>query len=345
VWRFIPTDLGGNNLGEPHAYARTLNIGVSKTATASFRIRADDPLWDTIVTDETNLKVYDSEGNLRFYGPIIGDNEEASGQGASVQFVAADVTWNLGKRFTGKDTTGIGTTHTGKDSGQIIYDILDQINGEKDTGVTVGSKDTFVARTTTLLWKNVLAVLTELGAIAGSYEWELRYVDGNPPIAYLDLREQVGGDRTSSVFLEYGTGLLNCKAYSRSRSIERKATRVWALGGNSTLTAAASNAGYETFGRWEDVLTYSDISSAALLDALVAAHVAIRSRSRTLVGLVPFPKTAPKYGVDWFAGDRVNARVVVRRSVRVSGFARIWAAGITIDELGNENPTLVLEPQ
>jgi hypothetical protein len=347
-WKFVITDGTGVRIGEPRAYVRTLaNIGPSRTAAASFRIRADDPLWSAIAADETKLKVYNSAEQLCFYGPVLTDEETAEGQGATVTVTAADMSIEFLSRYTGKDTTGVGTKHTAKDSGQIVFDDLQTINvNEQATGIVPGTKETFTTRTVTYLWKRFMDELAELGAIAGSYEWELRYVDGAPPAVYLDLKALVGSDRSHDLFLEYGTGKANCARYKRVRTREKKATRVWALGsGTPTISALAFDAAYETTGRWEDVLSLGDVTDAAMLDALAAAHVAIRKRPRTVVELTPFPKKAPRYGVDWFSGDRCTARAVVNGQARVSGVARIWGATITIDEQGGEKPTLQLVPE
>jgi hypothetical protein len=346
AWKFVVCDPTGVRLGEPRGYARNLaNIGPSKTQNASFRIRADDPLWSTIAAGDTMLKVYNSAEDLCFYGPIVTDEETAQGQGASVQVTAADLSWNLLTRFTGKDVTGVGVKHTAKDSGQIVFDDLQTINLEQATGVVPGTKETFTTRTVTYLWKRFMDELAELGAIAGSYEWELRYEDATPPRVYLDLKSSIGTDRSAELFLEYGTGKSNCAGYSRSRTVEKRATRVWALGtGTPTVSALAFDTVAEPFGRWEDVLNFGNITDAALLDGLAAAHVAIRKQARKTVNLTPFPKRAPRYGVDWFGGDLLTARVVINEQARVNGTARIWGAAVTIDELGGEAPVFQLVP-
>ncbi len=344
--KYIVADAGGVNIGEPRASNRTLTIGVSTVETASFRILSSDPLWDQVAAGDTTLKVFDSGGNLCFYGPIVSDEEVGNGQGATVQVSAASIAWNLGKRFIGKDTTGVGTTYTSQDPATIIASVIVSVNGEKATGITIGTVDTFVAQTTTFLWKRVLDALNELGAVAGSYEWEIGYTDGTPPTCVLNLRSQLGSDRSSTIYLEYGAGTRgNCAGYRRARSVDQSATRVWALGNGSTLVSTASDAAAETTHRYEDVITFGSISSAAMLDALSAAHVAVRKQPRVLVGLTPFAPTAPRFGVDWRRGDLISARVVVNGSVRVSGVGRIWGASIQVDELGNEKPTLQLEPQ
>lgn len=344
-WRFAVADRTGRSIGELRAKNRRLDIAVSRTFTASCTVRTSDPLWDVIAAGDAMLKVYDSGQSLRLYGPIISDEEAAAGQGASVAIAAADLSWDLAKRYLGKDPAGIGRVFTTTDSGEIAHTGLNEINAEAATGVIPGNRDSFITRTITYLWKPYLALLGELGAIAGSYEWELRYVDGTPPTVYLDLLGKLGSNRTASVFLEYGTGSKNCSAYRRLRTIEKRASHVWVLGSGSTIVVNAyDDAAAAARGRAEDVISYGDIGSAALLDALAAAHVAIRKDPRILIQMTPAPKKAPGYGVDWSLGDLVNARAVVANKVRFSGAARIWGASIAIDELGNETPALRLQP-
>jgi hypothetical protein len=318
-WRYVVTDLDGNALGEPFATGRSVSFGISQTATASFTIRSDDPLWDEIADDETMLKVYDSTNTLRFYGPCVADEEGGSGQGSSVRVTASDLSWRLGKRFVGKDPTGVGLKYTSTDVGAIASNVLSRVNTDAPTGITLGTVGTFFSLTTTYLWKPALAAITELGSLAGSYEWTLRYVDGTPPTVYLDLIAQLGSDSSSNVFFEYGTGLNNCQAYTRLRTRDRLATHVWALGSGSTLTAAASDAAAAAShrSRYEDVLSYGDITIPALLDALAAAHVSVRAQPRKVFSVTPFV-TGPVFGDDYELGDRVTCRIIANDSIRGS---------------------------
>lgn len=345
-WKFALATLDGKSVGEPTAYGRRVSLGISRVNTFGFRIKGTDQCCEALAAGSSMIKVYDSAGGLITYGPVIGDDEEGSaGKGVSVQVAGADLAWRFGKRYVAKDLTGVGTSYN-TDSGSIAHAGLTEINTEDATGVLVGNKDAFVSRSVTYLWKRYLDELSELGAIEGSYEWGLRYVDGGAataPDVYLDLLSRLGQDRTSTVFLEYGTGRRNCSAYQRARTIDQLATDVWVLGGGGTTIVAASNAAARAgYGRHEDVINYGDIASAALLDALAAAHVAIRRKPRQIWSLTPFAKKAPKYGVDYVVGDLVSARIVARGRTLLSGTVRIWGVDIEIDELGNERPTLKL---
>jgi hypothetical protein len=344
-WKYVITDQAGGNVGEPRATGRTFAVGVSGIESAAFTIRSDDNLWEPIAAGEANLKIFDTAGNLAMYGPVISDEEIGSGQGSTVQCSAAGAGWLLGKRFTGKDTTGVGDVYTATDPAAIITAILAGINAEQPTGITLGAVDAFTPQTVTYLWKKVSDALNELGSTEGSYEWGITYTDGTPPVCALNLVGQLGADRSGTVFLEYGAGTLhNCSGYTRTRSLEQAATLVWAVGNGSTITANAEDVASETFARYEDVVTFPDITDASLLDALALANVAVRKQGQTLIQLTPFPSTAPRYGADWGVGDLVSARVVVNGSVRVSGVARIWGAQISVDDIGNETATLTLQP-
>jgi hypothetical protein len=348
-WRFVVCDVNGTSLGEPNSSGRRFRPAVSGTATASFSIRTTDPFWDQVTADGTyNLKVYDSTGALRLYGPIVAEEE----QDGPSSFTAADLSFDVGKRFIGRDDDkGIGRKWDDKDSGRIVFDMLDGINDDDfPTGILPGMRETFVPRTVTYLWKNVLTAINELGAIAGSYEWLLRYVDqpfGVAPLVYLDLVTRMGADRTGDVFVEYGFGKHNLKGYRRLRTIERMATRIFVLGGAATQVVKAYDAGAEArlHKRYEDVVTFPDITVDALLDALAAAHIAIRNGARETIELPVYSKQAPLYGRDYTVGDVITARVKKNGKVRVNGAVRVWAADIAITDEGEEQPTLILEPQ
>lgn len=346
MWKYVVTDLNGVALGEPRAWQRRVSVGVARVYSAGFRTREIDPLWDAIAAGETMLKVYDSGGALRLYGPVVGDVEEGRGNGVELRVAAADLAWRLAKRFIQKDSTGAGKRYTATDAGTIAYDVLAQANADGDTGIRAGNKDVFGGQTVTYVWKQALAAIAELGALHGSYEWQLRYVDGTPPSVYLDLKAQVGNDVTADVWFEYGTGQRNCSGYTRTRSIDQLATDLWVVGADQATTVNASDADARTlYRRHEDVVSYGDITVTALLDALAAAHVAIRKRPRSIVGVSLFPKTAPRFGVDWNVGDLVSCRVMARGKKRVDGTVRIWGADIEIDESGNERAQPILVPE
>jgi hypothetical protein len=348
-WRYVLADLNGSSLGELRAFQRSYEPAISGTHLASCTIRQDDPLWKSVEAGKSMLKVYDSGGTLRLFGPVITDDEQAEGLGAKVTISAADLSWELTKRFFAKDTTGIGTTYTTTDSGAIAFAILALVNADRATGITAGTAGSFVTRTVTYLWKQALQALAELGAIDSSYEWGLRYVESTPgaaPTVYLDLAAQVGSDRTTSVFLEYGTGKANVMKYGRVRTIDQQATRVWALGSGSTLAVEASDSAAETAyaARREDVVSYGDITNGGLITALATANVAVRANAQKIVSLTTFPVNAPRFGVDYGLGDYVSARVLINNTARVNGAVRVWGGRIAIDEVGNEQPSLILTP-
>lgn len=344
-WLFILCDSAGRSIGLPRAYERSFTCGVSAVSTAAFRIRQDDRLWDEVNPGDVTLKVFDSGGGLRLFGPVVSADEGASGLGATMRVTAADMAWRLSHRFVAKDRDGIGVVYTDQDSGQIMLDVLARANFGDPTGVVAGTVEAFVPRTLTYLWKRVSDALNELGAVAGSYEWAIRYTDGTPPVCYLDLVQEMGSDRSGDVFLEYAAGRRNLAAYGRVRTLDTMANDVWALGSSATLSVEAyDSASRARYGTFEDVLTFGDIAAPSLLDALAAGHVLYRRQPKETITATPFPPLAPRYGVDYTVGDRVNARGKVAGSVRFAGRARVWGVAIAISETGEETPTLTLQP-
>jgi hypothetical protein len=370
-WTYLVCDLTGSPLGQPLAKGRNFAAGVSRTETASFTVDVGSRLWSSIAAGDTTLKVYNSASTLVFWGDIVSDEIVAEGQAKTVSVTAADLSYRLARRFVGK--SGVGVAYTSQDSGLIVFTELAAANAEFPTGITAGTRGTFLPRTLTLVWRRFSDVLADLGAIANSYEWTLRYVDGTPPTVYLDLLAQVGADNSSTVYLEYGTGQNNLSAYRRVRSIDQLATRVYALTQGSTNNIVAYDPGAETVRRFEDTITAADITDTALLDSLAAAHVAFRHLPRRTVTVTPTSvpaatastgygiggfgtggyggsganvgSTALAYGVTWAKGDIVSLRAVVGGTVDTDGTARVWAANVALDELGNESPSLTLEPQ
>jgi hypothetical protein len=534
-WRYVLCDENGVAIGEPEASGRSFSPAVSATETAACRVRVGSSLWSQLEAGLT-LKTYNSTGDLVFYGDIVTDELNATGQGGTVQLNAADLSFRLKQRFVGKDKTGVGLSYINQDARAIAFDILNQVNTDQPTGITVGNgyvaltggggtgpvygvpgtfgntvqgitnaklgadtkqvikstlteratvskltgffggsheyspgttqavkaviyadaggvpgakiaegtevtiddyasytwydlpfgspptidpgdywlgyisggtslairfqysptggvratnadaysdgasnpfgavgSDTlnlsvyasyvtvppapestaFVGPTVTYLWKNALDAISELGAIASSYEWQLRYRDGTPPTVYLDLFSQIGEDKTKDVFLEYGTkGKGNVPTLTRTRSVQSRASHVYTLGSGSTLVGEAYDAAADAARRAEDVVSVGEIADQVLLDALAAEHVAVRRTPRTTISMSLMPQNAPKYGltfaprygVEWAKGDTVTARAFLAGETIVNGAARVWGADITIDDLGNENAVPTLEP-
>lgn len=351
-WRYVLANVNGVSIGELRAEGRTFSGGVCTTCTATCVIHDSDPLWTTLSPGLSRLKVYDPLGNLRLFGPIISDEETASGDGATVKITAADLSWELGKRFVGRDSNGVGLTYTGKATSFIAADALAKTNVDFPTGITQGTQDsTITLPIQTFLWKRVLDILTELSSLDGSFEWKISYVDaalGAKPTVHLDLEyPMTGTDKTATVFLEYGPGTKgNCSGYSRVRATDVQATLVFGLGAGSTLVDHAQDLAAQTTYQCqrEDVLAFGDIQQDVLLAALASAHVKVRKDPRTLISLTAFPGNAPVFGVDYGFGTRVTCRVVINGQVRVNGSVRIWGFDIAIDEAGNEVPTFRLTP-
>lgn len=342
-WTFVICDRLGRAIGEPLATGRSFTVGISRTSTAAFTVEVGSRIWTAIAAGDATLKIYNSSHALVFFGDIVTDELTADGSNKTVAMTAADLSFRLARRYIGK--SGTGSQHTAQDSGSIVFAELGTVNAEAPTGVTAGLKDSFIARTVTFNWRRFSDVIADLGAIDGSYEWTLRYTDGTPPTVYLDLETMIGSDQTTTVFFEFGTGVNNCSSYRRLRSIETLATRVYAIGQGSTISSVAYDAGAELVRRFEDVVSVPDISAQQLLDSLAAAHVAVRHLPRKTVTVTPFPATAPRFGVDWYIGDRVTLRSVVGGVVDTYGTARIWGAQIDLDDFGNEAAAPVLEPQ
>ena len=347
AWRFDLCDSSGEPIGELRRSSATRFIeGVSRPSTAVGELRGDSPFFGLLESGLYRVKVTDPAGKVRHYGPILTDNESGSaGKVPRTSWASIDlVGWRLRKRFHGKKaaTTDPDVTHTNVDSGLIVENVLAALNAEAATGITMGTRGTFVARTISYAWKRALDLLGELAAIDGSFEWRSRYVDGKPPTVYLDLLETIGQNR-EDVYFEYGTGKKNCVAYSILRDANDLATDLYATG-SGALATASDAAARAVYGRTEELITPSDVSVSSLLGALATAHLAVRKQPRrTLTLTLGRTSRTPAYGVEWDYGDVVNARVEAMGKPRVDGFIRVWNVEVGFSDDGVETitPTLV----
>jgi hypothetical protein len=278
----------------------------------------------------------------------------------TIKYTAADLMWRLGKYIVGGMPEVLDVSFNNTDSGVIAHSLLAGNTYKAGQVIIAGIRETFIPRTVSYHGQKVLDAIMELGAIAGSYEWALRYSEASPtasPSCFLDLETQLGGNLAGSVFFEYGLGLNNCSGYTRSRSVETLVNEMIVEGPRTTgvnaVVLSTDSASQTAYGTYWDYLSFGTATSIVdeaggpvpdLLQALADAHVTARKLPREIVQLTPFPLLSPRYMNDWHVGDIVTARVAVEGLLRVNGQARIWGADISIDELGNETPTILLVP-
>ena len=367
-WEFILTDLNGTQLGEiTNAEPRTVSVPHLRVPTASFTV----PLWSDRATDlltkDCLLKCYRTDPvtttrSLIFHGAVTSIQETASTEGQSLVVTAAGPFWRLAKRAIpgSLSTTGAAYGSPGSqiDLGTIAGMILDDVNGTSFTGITKGSITASKNGSYGPIWlKNVAEAWAELSAGIGSFEYRFNPteatavggVGGWPQIATVDFAPIFLTARPNAIF-EYGTDRANVDSYERGISYEGILTRAhMAVQGfpdaplpGYTPLITRSAAEVATRGLFEEVIGDNGIAQDSLRTDVLDFHLAYRKDPRHIVTFNPALNARPAPWTDYFPGDTVRARAVVRGTVRFDALFRIWGISVTIDKNGNEAASLEL---
>src|SRR6516164_7930109 len=113
TWSWQLTDSSFVPVGElTNVKEPKLSIPLSKTNTASFTIRLDNPLVNYLNDTSAYMKIYRKIGtgiaNLLFFGPVQTVQEVSTGDEATLQVNASGISWVFSKRLTGKASNGEG---------------------------------------------------------------------------------------------------------------------------------------------------------------------------------------------------------------------------------------------
>lgn len=353
-WVFQLTDKNGLPLGAMRPGSRSITFGVCQTVTGSFSITEKDPMFTKLETMSTRVKVYDSTGALRCYGPILGTDEQGRADGqVSITATFADQSYELSRRAIKSYFPPI--VMNGPDVGVVTHDLLTKANAVRASGILPGVNQGpwFVSKPQYSWRMSVLSAITELTAMDGSFEWALRYVDDTPPIdtspaMYLDLLDRVGSDLSGSVFLDHGWagGNRNVQSYSYKKTGELMANAIYARAeaGSQLGASVASMTTYNM--RLEDIVSAGYAVTgpplADLLARLVAFHLLYRKDPRRMLDVTLMPNGLI-YGVNYVVGDTVTSRVSRAGSTRVSGAQRIWRATVNLDDNDRETASLSMQ--
>jgi hypothetical protein len=336
-------------------FTRSLN----KLATLSFQVRIDNPLGLSLSAADRYVKAY-RNNVLVFVGPIISAVETAERSTQTIAITCADAGWTLSKRLAGKSGTGT-LFSTVTDRAQIAKTLIDTTNTEAATGITTanyaqtaGSAITYKAGP----YRKVLEAVQELGNALDGFDWRIHPVENwvngalsGVNIGAIQMAPVIYAQKPNAVF-EYGPGTRsNVLSYSKARTRDGQANRVFHLGNDpATPNTGNNSAAQTTWGLLEDV-AQADITDATMRQKLVDEHVAVRGNPRDLISVTPHIDPGvtgrlPLPFVDYDVGDEITFRAVANKVVRFSGALRVYAINVTVDqETGFERVTLTLEDE
>lgn len=355
---------------------RTVSLALNRTDTASVKIRVDDPLADLAQSLDCYLKLYRGD-DLIFFGLMI-TSQETAGSDDSVGHIvcnAAGPSWGLSKRFPVKAALPVSYTGTRANIMAQLITFLDtqytatsgtatpearKSRGETcigwDLTPSAGGTITYAAPP----YKAMSDIVTELSNSTDGFDWRIvareNWINGalvDDKIGTLLVDSPMSVDNSAFAVFEFGSGRVNVNGYTRTRSRDTQANGVTHLlngqpEASPAFASVISDATQASAGVMEDVVQ-ADLTDTTLRNDLVSEHLDVRTLPRNVIQFTPAGNYGddrlPAYGTEYNIGDTVTGRATVNGNVRFSGVFRVWGVTFTVNEVGIETPTLLLQEQ
>lgn len=358
AWRFVLTDKNFVPQGEVlNAPERRVALPLSKLDTASLRMRLDNPLADAALACDGYLKGY-RNGSLLYVGPVISAEENTERGKASVMVNSVSMGWFLQKRLAGKSATGrLFTALT--DRASIAKTLISEANIENEMGISTALAVSSGARVTYAAgpYKPIYTCLTELSQSFDGFDWRFLPVENydngvvtGTKLASFRALPVLGEAQPDAVF-EYGTGRSNVVSYKRLVARDQQANKVYhntsnGPGAPGYPTVSAIDGGSISDFRLLEDLAELDLLDPTMRQQLVAQHVELRARPRTVIEFQPQRDDGtgrmPRFGIDYDVGDTVRSRAFYNGKQRFDIMSRIYGVEFSISDMGSEDITLKL---
>lgn len=356
-WSFVLTALDGTPIGEIlNASDRKVSLGLSRAATASFQIRAQNPRLLDLYQADSLLQVW-QDSTLRFWGPVVSANYATNEDGSdpAIAVNAVSPAWRLANRLAGK--SGSGTALSG-DKADMAKTLIDTTNSESDTGIkTVSVSSESTGTYTAGPYKPVLDCISELAHGLDGFDWYLRPTTGTSgKIAEFVAGAVIGGTQKDTVF-EYGVGRHNIRSMTFIRDLSGMMNRAYHIpdegadAPGATVIFKQNDASIAYRGLFEGPIDSLGLTDTTLREQWANANIEVRREPRLVVTMTPDifdpekPGRVPVFGTDYNIGDFVRARAVMYGTQLFDGYVRVFNVQIEVDDNGRAVavPTLVDE--
>jgi hypothetical protein len=369
TWSWQLTDSSFVPVGElTNVKEPKLSIPLSKTNTASFTIRLDNPLVNYLNDTSAYMKIYRKIGtgiaNLLFFGPVQTVQEVSTGDQATLQVNASGISWVFSKRLTGKASNGEGIKFpSGTNRAKRFVELLEACNTESETHIdfTTGPIEcTSTNGYESTPYRYLSEVLNDLSQTAEGFDWRIvpidNYMEGKvtgTKIGKFYTKDVIGENRPDAAF-EWGTGRHNVQSYTRTidkttsinKDFHLLSSGVAELPLEGTIpsvkgiTLAESEAKY---GRLEELLSAS-ILSKELRERLLNANLEVRKQPRQTIAFQPEiddgSGRVPTYKEDFDIGDTLPIRIKYNEETRFEGTVRVYGVEFAFDENKKETQSL-----
>lgn len=354
MWTMQLCKFDGTPIGEVrNATSRVLTLALNRPSTASFVIRPDNELMVSLFEADTKLKVWENK-TLRYHGYVISSEfGETDGAAPTVKVATADAAWKLSRRITGKSSGG--TAHSG-DKAKSARKIINEVNGEGESGVKVEAEGAYAAggsgNYTAGPYKTALACVNDLAHGFDGFDWRIDPLTGeDPKIGVFVAQPTLGTEKLNCVF-ERGWGQKNVRSMSYVRDLSGLANRAFHLPDNGVETEGAvvkvkNDAASEALrGRFEVIADGFGLTDSTLREKWLEEIIKVRKNPRFVVAMTldidDGTGRVPQFGTDFTLGDLVQARAVVEGTTMFNGKARVYQTKFELNDAGTATVTPVL---
>lgn len=354
-WSFILTKLDHTPIGEIHnAYERKIILALSKPSTVTFSILPSNPLMGRFFEDEDKLLQVWQGTTLRFWGIVVSAQYATQEDGTSptIAISAADPSWRLSKRLSGKSKAG--TAHSG-DKAASARSIIDETNTEGETGIeTISVESGSTGSYTAGPYKAVLSCIGDLAHGLDGFDWYIEPKTGSSSkIGVFKAAGTIGSEKPNAVF-EYGAGKRNMRSMSFLRDLGGILNRAYHIPDEGLESETESVVHSEdatsiaNHGLYEELVELTGVLNATLRTEWTANNVEVRKIPRRVLAMTidvedPLnPNHVPVFGTDFFLGDLVPARAVKEGVILFNGLTRVYQVNIEVDNNGVAKVTPIL---
>lgn len=305
-WKFLVKDGLGNTIASlTNARKRWLTQKLNKESEAGFVLDADDDNCNTTILNiGVNELHIEYKGTLIWAGQIVSTKKVANGNDTCWEVLAKDWVALLGKRFCGVESLREFTT---TDAGTIAWTLIDEtqslVNG--DFGITEGTVEASINRTTTYDKKNILSAITELSNMGKDGEANYGFDYEITPLKVFNVYYPYKGTIRNDVVFRYPGNCEDFEAFVNSWDI---VNQEWGLGthwtGTNSIVSRADATSQTTYKRREAIKTYGDMSVLAFLQDMVYQDVQWNKDPSTVIKFTS--RVDAKTGIlDYAVGDGV----------------------------------------
>jgi len=307
MWRFLVKDSSGNVVASlVNARNRWFVERLNQQGEAGFILDADDANCNTTILNlgVNELYIYYKE-SLMWAGQLVSARKIAKGDDIYWEVLAKDWVALLGKRFCGVESVREFTT---TDAGVVAWTLIDEAQdlANGDFGITEGTIESSINRSSKYDKKNVLAAIRELSNQGRDGEANYGFDFEITPQKVFNVYYPYKGTIRNGVVFRYPG---NCEDFEAFVDTWGIVNHEWGMGrhwtGETAIVSRSDATSQTTYKRREAIKSYNDMSVLAFLQDMVWQDIQWLKDPQTIIRFEA--RVDNKVGInDYNVGDGVT---------------------------------------